>query len=617
MRLDDLVVLALLAAVVTLDVARGVDGPALPVVLAGAGAVLYLLAGRRRAEPAPYPVPPRPAVLIPTKDNVGTLPDVVTRALRHGLPVFVVDDGSTDGSGDAARKAGAEVITHSKNKGKGAALLTGMRAAARLGHTHVICLDADGQHDPADIPAFADAIDKEPVAIFAGVRDLSTAPEISRFGRKFSNFWIWVETGWRVGDSQCGFRAYPIAPVLALAMGGGRYELEVEVLTRALWTGVPVRDIPCFVYYPPKEERVTSFRPFLDNARISWMNALLVVERILWPPRWVLRIRGPEAWTGRSRGTGVGWRTVVLLKRIFGQRVAYGIGTFLAAWYVAFAPSARRGLESYRARMMPDRSSYAASFAVFRSFAHAVLDRLTFAAEGPGAFRYVREGQEHLVGAFGEPRGAILLGAHVGNIEVSAGSGANAPRMKKLHVLRFEAPGDHGRAVIADMPEAWRPNVIPVNMAEGFSTLTVVRALREGAVVAMMGDRLVDDRTVTVDFLGAPCRFPAGPWLVAALARVPVIVVGAFQEGPGEYRVLATPPMSCVFDRSRPRDEQVREWAQAYADRVAAMVRRYPTQFYNFHDVWASKPGGLLSAPAAVEGRTAFLPGSGEAGKQE
>lgn len=601
MRLDDLLVIGLLAAVVTFDIVRGVDGSPLPVLLSAAGTIAYLLAGRRRPDPAPFPSPARPAVLIPTKDNVATIGDVVTRSRAHGLPVFVVDDGSTDGSGDAARKAGAEVITHPVNRGKGAALLTGMRAAAKLGHTHVICLDADGQHDPADIPAFAAAVAAEPVAIFAGVRDLSTAPERSRFGRKFSNFWIWVETGWKVGDSQCGFRAYPIAPVFSLGLGGGRYEMEVEVLTRSLWAGVPVRDLPCNVYYPPEDERVTSFRPFWDNVRISWMNTLLVCERLLWPPRWILRLRAAESWDGRSRGTGLGWRFVLGLKRLFGRGAAYAFASFLAAWYVAFAPGARRGLESYRARMLPDVSPLAASYRIFRSFSHALIDRLTFAESGPAGFTYTREGAEHLLGAFTEPQGAILLSAHLGNIEVSAGPGGNAERLKKLHVLRFEAPGDHARAIVASMPEQWRPKIIAVNAAEGFSALTVVRALREGAVVAMMGDRLVDDRSVTVDFLGAPCRFPAGPWLLAALARVPVIVVGAFKEGRDDYRLVAYPPIRCAFDRSRPRDEQIRDWAQAYADRLGEMAARWPTQFYNFHDVWANKPGGAVAEARAAE----------------
>jgi predicted LPLAT superfamily acyltransferase len=590
MRLADILVLGLLLSVIALDLLRGVQGSPFPVLAAGTAAIAWFILVRRRGERAPGPTPPSPAVLIPTKDNIGTIADVVRRACTQGLPVFVVDDGCVDGSGDAARAAGATVITHPVNRGKGAALLTGMRAAAKLGYTHVICLDADGQHDPADIPAFAAAIAAEPVAIFAGVRDLSTAPEISRFGRKFSNFWIRVETGWRVADSQCGFRAYPIAPVLDLGLGGGRYEMEVEVLTRSLWAGVPVRDLPCNVYYPPKEERVSSFRPFKDNARITWINILLIAERILWPPRWILRMRAAAAWDGRSRGTGAGWRLVLWLKRLLGQRFAYAIGTGLAAWYVAFAPQARAGLEPYRTRTLPNRSSFVASFLIFRSFAHAVLDRLTFAESGPAAFRYVREGQEHLLGAFTEPQGAILLSAHLGNIEVSAGPGGNAERVKKLHVLRFEAPGDHGRAILASMPEQWRPRIIAVNASEGFSALTVVRALREGAVVAMMGDRLIDERGVTVNFLGSPARFPAGPWMLAALARVPVIIVGAFQEGAGTYRVLALPPIRCSFDRKRTREEQLQEWAQTYADRLGDLARRYPTQYYNFYDVWAPPP---------------------------
>jgi predicted LPLAT superfamily acyltransferase len=529
-------------------------------------------------------------VLIPTKDNIGSVGDVARRSTAFGLPVFVVDDGSTDGSGKAAQDAGAIVLTHPKNLGKGAALLTGMREAAARGYTHVICLDADAQHDPADIPAYAAAIEREPVAIFAGVRDLSTAPEISRFGRKFSNFWIWVETGWKVADSQCGFRSYPIGPTLGLGLGGGRYELEVEVLSRAIWDGIPVRDIPCNVYYPPVEERVTSFRPIKDNARISWANALLVVERLLWPPRWFIRFRPQSYWDGRSRGTTGGWKLALLFKRLLGARAAYLLGTTVAAWYVVFAPSARHGLESYRARVMPEVSPLLTAFRIFRSFSHAIMDRLTFVERGPGAFTYTREGAEHLIGAFTEEKGAIVLTGHVGNVEVSAGPSGNAERMKKLHVLRFEAKGDHGRAILAEMPEEWRPKVIGVNTGEGFSAMTAVRALREGAVVAMMGDRLIDERTVTVNFLGAPCRFPSGPWLLAALARVPVIVAGSFCEGPGRYRLIAFPPIHCAFDRKRVRDEQIQEWAQLYADHLGALVRRYPTQFYNFHDVWAAVP---------------------------
>ena len=163
---------------------------------------MFLLLARRSPWPAPPPFPPRPAVLIPTYNNYRSIGSVVERAVLMGTPVFVVDDGSTDGSGALAEDAGATLVTHAANRGKGAALLTGMKALAKAGFTHAICLDADGQHHPEDIPAFAAAITADPFVIYAGVRDLSTAPGISRFGRRFSNFWIWVETGWRVADSQ-------------------------------------------------------------------------------------------------------------------------------------------------------------------------------------------------------------------------------------------------------------------------------------------------------------------------------------------------------------------------------------------------------------------------------
>lgn len=602
MRMVDLLVLAGFAVIVGVAVVRDAPGAPVPLLLSGAATVTWLLAGRRRSEWAPDPSAPRPAVLIPTYNNVGSVGAVTKKALRHGLTVLVVDDGSTDGSGDAARRAGAQVVTHPRNLGKGAALLTGMRALARLGHTHAICLDADGQHDADDIPAFAAAVAEEPVAVHAGVRDLSTAPERSRFGRKFSNFWIHVETGWRVADSQCGFRAYPIAPVLALALDGGRYEMEVEVLTRLLWAGVPVRDLPCRVHYPPPEERVTSFRPFWDNVRISWVNTQLVIERLLWPPRWFPRIAasGRARWTGESRGTAWGWRFVLALLRTLGRRPAYAFVDLLAAWYVLFAPGPRRALGPYVARALPGVSATRGAARIFRNFGHAIVDRLAWTSGGPGTFTYTSEGAEHLVDAFAGREGALVLSAHIGNIEVSAAQhGGNAERVKKLHIVRFDAQGDHGRGLVAQLPEEWRPHFIPVNRAEGFATLTVLRALREGQIVAMMGDRLIDDRTVTVDFLGAPCAFPAGPWMLAALARVPVIVAGCFKEGPDQYRLIASPPMRVQFDRARSREEQVQAWAQAFADTLATWVRRYPDQYYNFFDAWAALPPP--SAPAVEE----------------
>lgn len=603
MKLDRILVTMLGALVLVVHARSPVHGPIWPVALALTSAAVFLLLARRTPWPAPPPSPPRPAVLIPTYNNHRSIGNVVERAVAAGVPVWVVDDGSTDGSGTLADEAGATVVTHPRNRGKGAALLTGMKALARAGHTHAICLDADGQHHPEDIPAFVAAVQRDPFAIFAGVRNLSTAPGISRFGRRFSNFWIWVETGWRVADSQCGFRSYPLAPVLALDLGSSRYDMEVEVLTRALWSGVPVCDLACQVTYPPKAERITSFRPVVDNARITWVNIKLIAERILWPPFWFPRpgsdrARERSRWNASSRGFSLGWRIVFGTIRVLGRRPATWLARAVSLWYVPFAP--RQGLAGYLARVLPGQPL--ARTRIYGNFAEALVDRMTWALRGPRAFRYEREGAEHLVAAFTEKRGAILLSAHAGNIECTAGPTEVPERMKTLHVLRFAAAVDHGQAVVNSMDPTWRPQVIAVNRSEGFSALSALRVLREGGVVAMHGDRLIDERSVTVQLLGAPCAVPAGPWLMAALARVPVLVVGCFKEGPDTFRVVCGPPMEVQFDRKRDRDAQIQEWAQAYADQVGAWVRRWPDQWYNFHDLWTQAPPAapVAAAPAAT-----------------
>ncbi len=540
----------------------------------------------------------RIGVLVPTYNNAGAIAAVVRGCLGSGLPVFVVDDGSTDGSGRLAADAGATLLVHPVNRGKGSALLTGMRHLADLGFTHAVCLDADGQHDPADIPDFVDAIEADPDALYAGVRDLSAAPEVSRFGRRMSNYWIWVATGWRVADSQCGLRAYPLASVLTLGLGGNRYDLEVEVLIRSLWAGTPVRDRPCRVYYPKPEDRVSSFRPFVDTLRIIGMNARLLARRCVDPRLWPAAQPGAR-WAGRTRGTAWGWRAVATLFRLFGRKASYRLVDLVAVWFWISSASARHNVAVYQQRL----GLHPGAYAIFRSFARGHIDRFAFLLHGPSAFTYARDGLAPLVDVFATQRGAVLLSAHLGNIEVSSGDSGTRERIGRVHAVRFVAPGDHSQEVLAAFPATWRPPTIAVNRGDGFAALAIVRALRAGSVVAMHGDRRVDDRLVEVDFLGHPAHLPAGPWLVAALAGVPVFVTGTFKEGADGYRMVVAPPIYPSFDRRLDRDSQLRAWAQAYADIVAGWARRDPEQWHNFHSFWADQPAAAANPARVVPNR--------------
>jgi uncharacterized protein (DUF2062 family) len=225
-------------------------------------------------------------LVIPVYNHGATLRDVVRRAMAVHPDVLVVDDGSTDGGAAGVEGLGARLVRHERNLGKGAAIMTAAREARLLGMTHLVTLDADGQHDPADVPRFLAAMREDPSAIVVGVRDFegSGAPGSSRFGRKVSNFWLRVQTGAVLRDTQSGFRAYPVEVLEKLSLGERRYSFEIEVLVKAAWAGVPLREVPVSVSYPPG--RISHFGAFADNARLSLLNTRLTMRAILpWPHR--------------------------------------------------------------------------------------------------------------------------------------------------------------------------------------------------------------------------------------------------------------------------------------------------------------------------------------------
>jgi len=228
-------------------------------------------------------IAPRVLIVIPVYNHGDTLRAVCERALAVHPHVLVVDDGSTDGGADTLQGLPLEVIRHPANKGKGAAVMTAARRAAELGYTHMVTMDADGQHDPEDFRAFAPMIEAEPTALVVGARDFDTpnVPGSSRFGRRFSNFWLRVQTGQVLDDVQSGFRAYPVNALTALKLGETRYSFEVEVLVKAAWAGFPLREVPISVHYPPPEERISHFDAFRDNVRISLLNTRLTARAMM------------------------------------------------------------------------------------------------------------------------------------------------------------------------------------------------------------------------------------------------------------------------------------------------------------------------------------------------
>lgn len=209
---------------------------------------------------------------MPALDAARTL-DAVVRAAREQVPVvIVIDDGSRDDTAAIAERAGATVVRHPQNRGKGAALKSGLEWARAHGYEMAVSLDADGQHPPDQIPLLLSA-SSDPGALVLGIRDLAGAgaPRANQMSNGFSNWFLSTVTRTRLRDTQCGLRRYPVRRTLDLAVRDDAFGFETEVLLRALKSHVPIVQVDVDVLYPL--DRTTHF----DSRRDPWR----IVGRVL------------------------------------------------------------------------------------------------------------------------------------------------------------------------------------------------------------------------------------------------------------------------------------------------------------------------------------------------
>lgn len=220
-------------------------------------------------------------VIIPTYNNAGTVGKVIQEVLSYTEHLIVVNDGATDETIEILKNISdpVKVIHHVKNQGKGAALKTGFQYALSEGYDYAIAIDSDGQHFASDLPNFVSEIEKNPNTLVIGARNMEqeNVPGKSNFGNKFSNFWYWVETGITLSDTQSGYRLYPIRELAEVKFFSGMFEFEIEIIVKAAWKGLNVKNIPISVHYEPGKKRISHFRPFQDFTRISILNSYLVV----------------------------------------------------------------------------------------------------------------------------------------------------------------------------------------------------------------------------------------------------------------------------------------------------------------------------------------------------
>lgn len=233
-------------------------------------------------------------LVLPTYNNSQTVGKVIEELLEHTTHIIVVNDGSTDSTAKiltAYRHRLIAVISYPVNRGKGYALKLGFQQAIEKKYAYALTLDTDGQHDwsCAERLLAAARTSRDALLIGSRCRYHDDMPRPNRMANRFSNFWFYVQTGYRLPDTQSGCRLYPLERMEDMHLITNRFELEIEVLVRCAWRNIPLKAVPIAVYYAPEGKRVSHFRPCLDFLRISALNTMLTFLALVYgrPKMWL------------------------------------------------------------------------------------------------------------------------------------------------------------------------------------------------------------------------------------------------------------------------------------------------------------------------------------------
>ena len=546
-----------------------------------------------------------PALVIPCYNHgpalVQVLADLVD-ASASPLPTIVVDDGSEPHTAAlldemAQRYGWLTLLRLPENLGKGGAVLAGLQAAAAQGFTHGVQLDADGQHDLAALPVLLATARAEPQALVSGqpLYDASV-PKGRLYGRYVTHFWVWLETGsLAIRDSMCGFRVYPLAVTLALAARrrlGLRMDFDTEVMVRLYWQGVPVRFVPLRVIYP--EQGLSHFDLWRDNLRISLMHTRLVCERLLYLlTGGALRRRHWS--TMPERGAVWGMQLMLWSYRWLGRRGFRALLYPVIGYFWLTGRRQRLASADYLARLcrhahMQGVTLPAEPLTTFRhffSFGESLLDKL---AGWRGEITHQQisvHGAEPLLAHLAQKQGVLLLGSHLGNLELFRALGSELSGVT-INALVFTEHASRFNELLQRSNDKVMMNLIPVTGLGPETAFLIKEKLEAGEWVVVLADRTsatAEPKVVRANFLGSQAPFPLGPFALASVLDVPVFLLFGLKER-GEFHLYFEPFCEPLRLPRAGREAALQRLVQHYGTRLQHYCCKAPLDWFNFFDFW-------------------------------
>ncbi len=551
--------------------------------------------------------------VIPTLNHYKVLGRVVNELMAHDLQIIIVDDGSDEVAAKEIaalqdQSGGVIVLRHEQNRGKGAAFETGLKKSLSLGFSHALQVDADGQHDLADIPKLIAAARKEPGCLVTAkpVYD-DSMPLGRRIGRWVTHVWVWIETlSFMITDSMCGYRVYPVAATLDVIRSetiGKRMDFDTSIMVHLYWRGLDVIEIPSRVIYP--EENTSNFDVLNDNIRITKMHTRLVIC-MLWrlltlqsrnsQPKPTQATQGDRRHWSDIEEAGAFWglKFLATVFQIAGRRVCLIVMYPILLFFYLFLPTQRNAIHKFLLRVSAlsgfEKPGFWTGFQNFVGFGGAALDKI---AGWNGDIKpeqiKMPAGMDTLFDLDPDKKGAILYVSHLGNVEViRALASLNLPRA--ITVLVHTKHAMHFNRVMERFNPKSRLKLVEVTDINPNVAFDLKNKIEQGEWVVIAADRPpVNSRgnIVWAPFLGHPTPFAIGPYVLAHILERPVYMVACVRKR-GEFLVEWAELSQKITLPRKARQEIAAQWAGRYANWLEKLALKYPHQWYNFFDFWAS-----------------------------
>ena len=547
----------------------------------------------------------RPCAVIPSRNHAAVLGDIVQRLGAAGLAVFIVDDASDAPARDAiaglhAPEHGVVVFRFAQNQGKGGAVVKGFELARAAGFSHAAQIDADGQHDLAALEPLLALGEAHQDALILGAPVYDrTVPLGRRLGRWLTHLCVAAEIlSPRIIDTMCGFRLYPLAPVLALLAAepvGRRMDFDTEIVVRLIWRGVRVQCVGVRVTYPAGN--TSNFAMLRDNWLMTRMHVRLLLGMLVRLPR---RLRAaapadmPRHWSGiGERGAYWGLRLLVAIYRVAGRSGCMAALLPIALYFHLTGPEQRRA-----SRIFLRRAYVASGKGREPGWLDGLRHSLGFAGKVVDAFAAWVGGIDHAAVEVMDKaeirrvttsgRGIVLIVSHLGNAELSRATLDPGTRDRITLLVHTRHAENYARLLRRFRPEA-AFNALQVTEVTPATILTLKETVDRGGWVAIAGDRTPvegGERTSRARFLDHDAAFPQGPYIIAHLLGCPVYLMFCLRED-GRYRVYFERFAERIELPRRDKEAALAVHAQRYARRLEAYCLRDPLQWYNFFDFWA------------------------------